>query len=391
MANNMDGFLDVNEISGNLKDVRNIIVVMSGKGGVGKSTVSVNLATGLALNGKKTGLLDIDLHGPSVPKIAGVSGKEPFFIENRIIPVKVSDNLITLSTGLLNKDEEQPFIWRGPMKMSVIKQFLKDTEWGELDYLVIDCPPGTGDESLSLLQLLPGLAKVVIVTTPQQVSLLDVRKSVRFCRELKAEILGVVENMSGFYCPDCKKYHPIFLDKGAHSLGLDVLAELPLDSEIVRLSDQGKPFIYFADDNNEVKKRFEKFIENIINKLERGETDIMSETKHTKIAIPVAQGNICMHFGHCEKFYIADTDETGKILDSELVTPPEHEPGVLPKWLGEKKVNIIIAGGMGSRAQTLFNDNGIEVITGVTAGKPEEIITRYYNNTLEKGANCCDH
>ncbi|MCK9224712.1 MAG: P-loop NTPase [Candidatus Muirbacterium halophilum] len=402
MANNMDGFLDNKEVFENLKDVKNIIVIMSGKGGVGKSTVAVNLATGFALNGMKTGLLDIDLHGPSVPKMAGISGKEPFFIENRIVPVKVSENLITLSTGLLNKDEEQPFIWRGPMKMSVIKQFLKDTEWGELDYLVVDCPPGTGDESLSLLQMLPGLAKVIIVTTPQQVSLLDVKKSIKFCKDLNTEILGVVENMSGFYCPDCKTYHAIFMDNGAKSLGLEMLAELPLDPEIVKLSDEGKPFIYFAKDDNVVKIRFEKMIDTILNNTNKktetnnnsGEKNNMTEktTKNTKkIAIPVAQGNVCLHFGHCEKFFIAITEENGNIQSSELLDPPVHEPGVLPKWLGEQNVNLIIAGGMGSRAQTLFNDNGIEVITGVGEGTPEEIIAKYYNNTLEKGVNYCDH
>jgi Mrp family chromosome partitioning ATPase/predicted Fe-Mo cluster-binding NifX family protein len=399
MANNMDGFLDTKEISDNLRNVKNIIVVMSGKGGVGKSTVSVNIATGLALNGQKTGLLDIDLHGPSVPKIAGVVGKEPFFIENRIIPVKVSENLITLSTGLLNKDEEQPFIWRGPMKMNVIKQFLKDTEWGELDYLIVDCPPGTGDESLSLLQMLPGLAKVIIVTTPQQVSLLDVKKSVKFCRDLKTEIIGVIENMSGFYCPDCKKYHAIFMDKGASTLGLDILAELPLDPEIVRLSDEGKPFIYFASDDNIVKQRFQVMIDNLLeltqkkqnNTKETGENKNMTTSNTKKIAIPVAQGNVCLHFGHCEKFFIAVTDENGNILSSELVDPSMHEPGVLPKWLGEQQTNLIIAGGMGSRAQALFNENGIEVITGVGEGTPEQIIKNYFNNTLEKGTNYCDH
>ena len=216
------------------------------------------------------------------------------------------------------------------MKMNVIKQFLKDTEWGELDYLIVDCPPGTGDESLSLLQMLPGLAKVIIVTTPQQVSLLDVKKSVKFCRDLKTEIIGVIENMSGFYCPDCKKYHAIFMDKGASTLGLDILAELPLDTEIVRLSDEGKPFIYFASDDNIVKQRFEVMINNILEKTQKkdhntketGEINNMTNSNTKKIAIPVAQGNVCLHFGHCEKFFIAVTDENGNILSSELVDPP---------------------------------------------------------------------
>lgn len=390
MNNNMDQFNEMQELKKNISGIKNIIIVLSGKGGVGKSTISANLAFSLALNGKKTAILDTDLHGPSIPKLLNIENKEPQFLNDRIIPVKVSDNLLALSSGMLAKDENQPFIWRGPMKMGVIKQFLKDTEWGELDYLIIDSPPGTGDEPLSVIQLIPNITGAVIVTTPQDISLSDVKRSITFCKDLNVNILGVVENMSGFYCPECKTLHNIFKSGGAEKLNIEILAKLPLDPETVELSDQGKPFVYFAKEQNSVKQEFYRFTEKILIKTEEKKMSNSTE-KNLKIAIPTAQGNLCMHFGHCEKFYICEVDNNKAIVNSTLETPPPHEPGVLPKWLGEKGVDVIISGGMGSRAQSLFSDQNIKVVTGACVDTPENTVNNYLNNTLQTGANACDH
>ncbi|MEJ2355000.1 MAG: Mrp/NBP35 family ATP-binding protein, partial [candidate division WOR-3 bacterium] len=192
-------------ITKNLSEVNKIVMVISGKGGVGKSTVASNLALALAEKGKKIGLLDIDIHGPNLPKMLGVDKerlKSPG--EDRIEPVSISENLKLVSMAFLLPEENQAIIWRGPLKIKVIQQFLRDINWGKLDWLIVDSPPGTGDEPLSMAQLVPA-SSAVIVTTPQEISILDVKKSIDFVRKLNLELLGIVENMSGLRCPHCGK------------------------------------------------------------------------------------------------------------------------------------------------------------------------------------------
>lgn len=235
--------------------IKHKIVVLSGKGGVGKSTVAVNLAVSLALAGKKTGLLDVDVHGPSVPRLLGLQGVQPQMGDDYMepIPWPYTPNLWVMSLGFLLPSAEQAVIWRGPVKIGLINQFVRDVAWGDLDYLVVDCPPGTGDEPLSALQTLGPGAKAVIVTTPQGVAIDDVRRSVSFCREVGAPVLGLVENMSGYACPHCGKVEHIFAGGGGEELaketGVPFLGRIPLDPELVRAGDEGYAFMRVHKDS----------------------------------------------------------------------------------------------------------------------------------------------
>jgi ATP-binding protein involved in chromosome partitioning len=229
-----------------LSKIKNRVLVFSGKGGVGKSTVAANLALALAKKGKKVGLLDVDIHGPNLPKMLGVEGKSLDVSPRGIRPVRVADNLHLVSMSFLLQDPDLPVIWRGPMKMKAIQQFLGDVDWGELDWLVIDSPPGTGDEPLSIAQLIPATG-AVIVTTPQEVSLMDSKKAVAFARKLNLRILGIIENMSGMTCPHCGKKIDLFKEGGGWKAALELeipfLGKIPIDPQIVTLGDEGKSFI----------------------------------------------------------------------------------------------------------------------------------------------------
>jgi Mrp family chromosome partitioning ATPase len=221
--------------------------VLSGKGGVGKSTVAVNLATALALNGLRVGLLDVDIHGPSVPTMLGLEGQALKGNPGELFPVEFG-GLKVMSIGFLLQNPDDAIIWRGPMKMGVIKQFLTDVNWGDLDYLIVDAPPGTGDEPLSLCQLIQPLDGAVIVTTPQKVAAIDVRKSISFCKRLEVPVLGVVENMSGFVCPKCGELTQILPEGGGRKIASDMsvpfLGAIPIDPELAHSADSGKVFIY---------------------------------------------------------------------------------------------------------------------------------------------------
>lgn len=230
-----------------MEKIKRKILVMSNKGGVGKSTVSVNLAVGLAKKNFKVGLLDVDIHGPNIPKMLRLENQVLSGSEGKIQPVFFLTNLRVVSMGFLLEDKESPVIWRGPLKMGAIKQFLEDVEWGELDFLIIDSPPGTGDEPLSITQLIKGLDGVIIVTTPQEIALLDSRKAVNFAKKLQIPVLGIVENMSGFVCPHCGKRTDLFKtgggEKAAEQMGVPFLGKISLEPKIVISGDEGKPLI----------------------------------------------------------------------------------------------------------------------------------------------------
>ncbi|MFU2209393.1 P-loop NTPase [Solidesulfovibrio sp. C21] len=230
--------------------VKAVVVVLSGKGGVGKSTVSANLAAGLAMEGKRTGLLDVDVHGPSIPRLLKLTGNRPGMQENRLLPVEWHWNLGVMSIGFLLPGKDDAVIWRGPAKAGVIQQLSEQVEWGERDVLVVDCPPGTGDEPLSVLQIFGEKALALIVTSPQDVAVDDVRRSITFCRQMSTPIIGIVENLSGFVCPSCGAVHDIFSAGGGEKLasesGVPFLGRIPIDPEVTRSGDDGDVFLAVA-------------------------------------------------------------------------------------------------------------------------------------------------
>ncbi len=236
------------KINQRMDKIKHKLIIISGKGGVGKSMVAVNLAYGLLFQGKTVGILDIDIHGPSLAKMVGIEDRKLKVSDNEVIePIAISPHLKVVTIASLLKDSDTPVIWRGPLKMKLISQFLGDVNWGELDYLVIDSPPGTGDEPLSIVQLVPGLSGAIIVTTPQEIALLDSRKSVNFVKSLKVSMIGIIENMSGLVCPHCGKEIDLFKTGGGERAAADLkvafLGRIPIEPAIVDSTDQGRPFI----------------------------------------------------------------------------------------------------------------------------------------------------
>jgi len=222
--------------------IKNKILVMSGKGGVGKTSTSVNLSVALAQKGHRVGLMDVDLHGPDVPRMLGLDKMPDMSDNGKLNPVPYSDNLSVISIESLTPGKDDAIIWRGPVKYSAIQQFIGDVDWGDLDFLVIDAPPGTGDEPLTVAQTIPD-AKALIVTTPQEISLADVRKSINFCKTVKMDIFGIVENMSGFSCPHCGEVIDPFGtgggEKTAAAAGINFLGRVPFDPNVVACGDAG--------------------------------------------------------------------------------------------------------------------------------------------------------
>jgi ATP-binding protein involved in chromosome partitioning len=231
-------------IDNTLGKIKHKILVMSGKGGVGKSSVSTNLAVRLARKGYQVGLLDVDLHGPSIAGMMGISGLLDVTPDKLAIPKAYGDNLKIISMQSLMHDKDQAVIWRGPAKANAIRQFIGDVQWGDLDFLVIDSPPGTGDEPLSVAKTVAS-AKALIITTPQEVALADVRKSINFCRRIDLEMIGLLENMGPFDCPCCGKSIAIFDqgggEKTAKEMGINFLGTLPFDPNVVKNCDKGTP------------------------------------------------------------------------------------------------------------------------------------------------------
>jgi len=243
---NPDAFLEEQAMQERLGKIKHKIIVLSGKGGVGKSTVAANLAVALMLAGKRVGLLDVDIHGPSIPTMLGLERERIQGSEDGLLPIAVG-GLKVISLGFLLQNQDDAVIWRGPMKMGVIKQFLKDVVWGDLDDLIIDSPPGTGDEPLSVCQLIGKPDGAVIVTTPQKVAAVDVRKSITFCRRLGVPVLGVVENMSGFVCPKCGEVTQILPSGGGKRIAKDMnvpfLGSIPMDPKIAEAGDSGRAML----------------------------------------------------------------------------------------------------------------------------------------------------
>lgn len=252
-------------VNQSLKKIKNKFIVMSGKGGVGKTSASVNLSIALANKGFKVGIMDVDLHGPDVPRMLGLNGMLDMNKNNKLNPMRYSPNLYVVSIESLTASKDDAIIWRGPLKYSAIRQFIGEVDWGNLDFLIIDSPPGTGDEPLTVAQTIKD-ARAIIITTPQEVSLADVRKSINFCKTVKIDIVGLIENMSGFTCPHCNKMVDLFGggggEKTAKSAGIPFLGKIPFDHNIVVCGDDGVSYQEkYAD--SQITKAFVEIAEEI--------------------------------------------------------------------------------------------------------------------------------
>ena len=261
-------FEEFEKLKSRMGKIKHKVAVISGKGGVGKSTITANLAVAFAMHGhtNSVGILDADIHGPSIPKILGLTGQRLQIGPPGVFPVFGSLGIRVVSMDFLLPDEDAPIIWRGPLKITAIRQFLSDIVWGELDILFIDLPPGTGDEPLSIAQLLPEMDGVIIVTIPSEVSQVVVKKAATFAKRLGMPIIGVVENMSGFLCPRCGAKIDIFQSGGgkrmADELSIPFLGSIPIDQKISQASDKGVPFIV-EDPNSPASKAFMEIIEKV--------------------------------------------------------------------------------------------------------------------------------
>ncbi len=253
-------------IKRNLKKIKRKIVVMSGKGGVGKSTVASMIALMLSIRGNKVGLMDVDLHGPSIPNMLKISSGMNIKGQHELSPFEYSANLGVISMGMILQKQDEAVIWRGPLKISAIRQFISDVTWGELDFLIVDSPPGTGDEPLTVAQTITD-AEAVIVTTPQEISLADVRKSINFCRQVKMNILGIVENMSGLKCPHCGEKIAVFSEGGgkkmAGAMDVPFIGEIPIDPEVVKLADEKQLEHILEKKESDIYRAYTTLIEKI--------------------------------------------------------------------------------------------------------------------------------
>ena len=361
-----------------LSKIRHKIMVFSGKGGVGKSTIAVNIAVGLSVQDFMVGLLDVDLHGPSVPKMLGARdlklNRRP---DGRLGAIKYSPNLKFLSIEPLLPTEDTAIIWRGPIKISAIQQFIGDIDWGELDYLVIDAPPGTGDEPLTVAKTIPD-AYALIVTTPQEVALIDVKKTIKFCQKVKMRILGIVENMSGFICPHCGKPVDLFKRGGGQKLaeeyGIRFLGKIPVDPRIVDTGDAGKPII-LAYPQSPTAKAFEELVRNIISATEEMKRDV-EEERYMRVAIPIKNPKqIETNPEEFNLFFIFDI-ENGKILIKDTVKKPDNQS--LIEFLKEQVATHILLFDPPKELADTLSYNGFRVlITDTSQTPPEELLNEY--------------
>ncbi|MFX0033388.1 MAG: Mrp/NBP35 family ATP-binding protein [Candidatus Hodarchaeota archaeon] len=270
IQNSQQELLDerIENIRKNMEKIKHKIVIISGKGGVGKTTVAVNLAVSLASVGLRVGLLDVDITGPNVNKMLGIKPDMRPRVDpeaKKFYPVNGPLNIKVMSMAFLTQDNDTPVIWRGPMKMSAVRQFLGDAVWGDLDYLICDLPPGTSDETLDILQLIPD-ENVIVVSTPQEVALMDARKTIAMAQTMQRKVLGIIENMSGFKCPHCNTYIDLYppggAEKASNDFSITLLGKIPFETQISQQGDQGLPFI-LKNPENESSSAFRSIIKKI--------------------------------------------------------------------------------------------------------------------------------
>ncbi len=369
-----------------LKKIKNKIMVMSGKGGVGKSTVAVCLAIDLSGRGYKTGILDVDIHGPSVPRMLGISGFLDVSPSQLLIPKTITVNLCAVSIEYLLADKDQAVIWRGPLKHSAIAQFIGQVAWGELDYLIIDSPPGTGDEPLSVAQLIPD-AKGIIVTQPQEISLADVRKCITFCRQIEMEPIGIIENMSGIICPHCGKKFHIFKSGGGEKIalitGLPFLGTLNFDPDLVDAADKGKLVSYMSDEKRPYNQDFKKITDNVIKRIEETKVEPVSleeirKSKWIKIAVPLSKEKVA-------PLYDADRIVIYEVVNGDVryLNTVKQEGHIMPSDIKNFQVNLIIVKDIKDKARYVLNRDRIGVVSNVPDLPPEKLIKEFLAGSLK--------
>lgn len=383
----------------NLARIRHRWLVLSGKGGVGKSTVAVNLACALADRGHMVGLLDTDIHGPDVLKMLGLEGHHLGGSHDQIQPVKAYLRLKIMSMASFIADPDTAVVWRGPLKMGAIRQFLADVTWGDIDHLVVDSPPGTGDEPLSTAQLIGRADGAIIVTTPQEVALLDSRKCVSFARQLGVPVAGIVENMSGMVCPHCNQPIDLFGSGGgeraARELKVPFLGAIPVDPSVVRSGDAGRPFIHF-DRESPTAKAFEAIVERLLAGITEPDSKRAQGGSMRRIAIACEDdrgldGQVSAHFGRCPCYTVVEV-EGQNIVGHRVERNPhfgDHRPGMVPQFVRSLNADAILAGGMGPRAVQMFRGFGIDVVTGAS-GTARQVLEAYLGGTLS-GIVPCQH
>jgi len=357
-------------------NVKKAIGVVSGKGGVGKSLVTSILAVIMRKKGYKIAILDADVTGPSIPKGFGISEKAQRS-EEGIFPVTTKEGIKVISINLLLENDTDPVIWRGPLVAKTVKQFWTDVIWGDIDYMFIDMPPGTGDVPLTVFQSM-ALDGIIIITSPQQLVSMIVSKAVKMAEKMKIPVVGIIENMSYFKCPDNGKEYRVFgeshIDEIAEKHDLKVLAKIPIEPKISVNYDKGT-----------VELMEFNWLDQVIKLLEKTE-----EKEMMKIAVASEKEMVTEHFGHCINFNIFEA-ENGVITKAKSVGNPGHRPGFLPNFLNDMGVNVVISGGMGGGAIDIFNEKNIEVIVGAS-GDAKEAAEAYLKGELKStGSVCHEH
>lgn len=366
---------NLNEAPHELSSFKKVIGIVSGKGGVGKSLVTSMLAVSMRRNGFKTAILDADVTGPSIPKAFGIKEKVSANALG-LMPVASSTGISIMSANFFLENDTDPVIWRGPIISGMVKQFWTDVVWGDIDYMFIDMPPGTGDVPLTVFQSLK-VDGIIIVTSPQELVSMIVSKAVNMAQLMNIPIIGLIENMAYVKCPDCSKEIKVFGDSHIEDVAqrhnIKVLDRLPIDPEISSWCDQGM-----------IESFAGVYLDNVVR--------VLRDDGGSKMKIAVASDGavVAQHFGHCESFTIWEIEDN-QVVSTTTLLNPGHKPGFLPVYLDEQGVNVIIAGGMGAGAVDIFNARKINVITGAQ-GSIKEVIQNYLNGDLiSSGSVCHEH
>jgi Mrp family chromosome partitioning ATPase/predicted Fe-Mo cluster-binding NifX family protein len=387
------------------------ILVMSGKGGVGKTTVAVNLAFTLAARGRSVGIMDADLHGPNVALMTGIEGLPATGTDELLAPIVAARRVKVLSIASFLPGPDSPVVWRGPRKAGAIRQFLSQGDWRGVDVLVVDCPPGTGDEPMAVAELIPSADGVVIVTSPQDVALLDSRKCVAFVRTVEQRVLGIVENMSGFSCPACGASLALFKtgggERAAEELGVPFLGRIPITPAMVQAGDAGRPLVT-SDPQDPAAIALAAITDTLTRAWKSDDratatgtaTGAQGASEMRELRVVVAaeddrglDSTVSQHFGRCPYYLLAEISR-GRVTSFEVQPNPlceDHQPGGAPRYIRQLGADAILAGGMGPRAVQMFEQFGIDVATGAS-GPIGQVLGAYLGGKLTGTVPCAhDH